>query len=723
MATLVLTALGTALGGPIGGALGAMVGGRIDGKLMGTRDGPRVKELAVTTSSYGAPIPLHFGRMRAAGTIIWATDLVEHREKSGGKGRPATATYSYSASFAVALSARPIRRVGRIWADGNLLRGAAGDLKVGGALRVHDGHGDQPPDPLLAAALGAQCPAFRGRAYAVFEDLQLADFGNRIPALTFEIIGDEGEVALGDLLGAPNSEQPFAGLAGYALEQGALGGELAAINQLYPLACLSEGGALAVQARIEPANAEAALAPLLGEPAVSGEPEDFGGPAGQRSQRDSGPRAWIESLRYYDPARDYQPGAQRPGGRPGMGAGRRLDLPGVIEAGVARQLVEGAARRAEQDGPVVSWRVAELDPSLAPGRVVRLPDRSGLWRIEEWEWRTPGVELTLSPLSGPRATPVAAGPGDPGAIVAPLDSATGPTLLRAYRLPPQGSTVPGLAIAASSAQAGWRGAALYQVESDALLPVAASGRRRAALGALVSPLPPSPAMLFEAAGEIILQLVSDEFILSSACRAALDTGHNLAAIGAELVQFAQAERAAPGLWRLTGLLRGRGGTEPDSRRGHIVGAPFTLLDEAVTTLLPSESGVAPGRIAAIGLADEAPVICDIEELGTGLLPPAPVHLRLSGSAATGLTLSWVRRARGCWQWPDRVEVPLVEEQERYLVGAGTADRPEAQWLTTQPHLLLAPGSLPAEVQEPLWVRQIGTHGLSQPAFFPDLPLT
>ena len=202
--------------------------------------------------------------------------------------------------------------------------------------------------------------------------------------------------------------------------------------------------------------------------AVRAEVAWSGPDAGQRSQRDSGKRAWIESLRYYDPARDYQPGAQRPGGRPGMGAGRRLDLPGVIEAGVARQLVEGAARRAEQDGPVVSWRVAELDPSLAPGRVVRLPDRSGLWRIEEWEWRTPGVELTLSPLSGPRATPVAAGPGDPGAIVAPLDSATGPTLLRAYRLPPQGSTVPALAIAASSAQAGWRGAALYQGDSDAL---------------------------------------------------------------------------------------------------------------------------------------------------------------------------------------------------------------------------------------------------------------
>ena len=80
MATLVFTALGTALGGPLGGALGSL--DRQPDRPRGARrrprrEGPRLKELAVTTSSYGTPIPRHFGTMRAAGTIIWATDLVE----------------------------------------------------------------------------------------------------------------------------------------------------------------------------------------------------------------------------------------------------------------------------------------------------------------------------------------------------------------------------------------------------------------------------------------------------------------------------------------------------------------------------------------------------------------------------------------------------------------------------------------------------------------------
>jgi hypothetical protein len=134
MATLVLTTVGGLVGGPIGAALGGLAGQAIDRNVLFKpkgRQGPRLTELAVQTSRYGQPIPRLFGRMRVAGQVIWATDLVEHRgRQGGGKGQPNVTTYAYSASFAVALSARAIRGVGRIWADGNLLRGAAGDWKV-----------------------------------------------------------------------------------------------------------------------------------------------------------------------------------------------------------------------------------------------------------------------------------------------------------------------------------------------------------------------------------------------------------------------------------------------------------------------------------------------------------------------------------------------------------------------------------------------------------------
>src|SRR5205085_2260015 len=125
-------AAGTVDGGPIGGAIGSNIGRRIDAEIFKPkgRQGPRLGDLSVQTSSYGTQIPKIFGTMRVAGTVIWATDLREERTKSGGgKGQPKTTSYSYSASFAVALSGRPLRAVRRIWADGNLLRGAAGDFK------------------------------------------------------------------------------------------------------------------------------------------------------------------------------------------------------------------------------------------------------------------------------------------------------------------------------------------------------------------------------------------------------------------------------------------------------------------------------------------------------------------------------------------------------------------------------------------------------------------
>jgi hypothetical protein len=86
MATLVLTTIGTIVGGPIGGAIGALIGQQADSRLFAPkgRQGPRLGDLSVQTSAYGTAIPRLFGTLRVAGTVIWATDLREDRQKSGG---------------------------------------------------------------------------------------------------------------------------------------------------------------------------------------------------------------------------------------------------------------------------------------------------------------------------------------------------------------------------------------------------------------------------------------------------------------------------------------------------------------------------------------------------------------------------------------------------------------------------------------------------------------
>jgi hypothetical protein len=203
MATIVLSAAGMALGGSLGGsvlglgmatvgrAVGATLGQVIDQRIMGAGsdvvETGRVDRFRLTGASEGAAIAQLYGRMRIAGQVIWATDFVETTTVSGGgKGgpsKPKTKDYSYTVSLAIALCEGEISRVGRVWADGVEI--ACDDLN----MRIYAGARDQLPDPKMEAVEGAgKVPAYRGTAYVVFEDLDLGQFGNRVPQFSFEVM-------------------------------------------------------------------------------------------------------------------------------------------------------------------------------------------------------------------------------------------------------------------------------------------------------------------------------------------------------------------------------------------------------------------------------------------------------------------------------------------------------------------------------------------------------
>ncbi len=63
-------------------------------------------------------------------------------------------------------------------------------------MRIHTGSTDQDVDPLIEAKQGAgNAPAYRGTAYAVFERLPLADYGDRLPQVQFEVMRPLGGIA------------------------------------------------------------------------------------------------------------------------------------------------------------------------------------------------------------------------------------------------------------------------------------------------------------------------------------------------------------------------------------------------------------------------------------------------------------------------------------------------------------------------------------------------
>lgn len=194
--TVAGAAIGWQIGGPQGAAIGASIGSSAGAYFFGPEipdiQGPRLSDLKVQTSTFGAPIPIVYGAYRLTGNVIYSTDIIETRkdEEVGGKGGPSATqtTYSYSVYCAVGICEGPVDGVRRIWANGKLIYNADTGLIDSdiGDMRIYLGGEDQEPDPYWQGVY-TDVPAHRGLVYVAFDNLQLATFGNRIPNFSFEI--------------------------------------------------------------------------------------------------------------------------------------------------------------------------------------------------------------------------------------------------------------------------------------------------------------------------------------------------------------------------------------------------------------------------------------------------------------------------------------------------------------------------------------------------------
>jgi len=201
------------LGYSIGSAIGSAFGSNKNTTRLPDAQGPRLNDLRVQGSAYGEAIPIHFGANRLAGSVIWAPPIVEHvttttvssggggggKGGGGGGGGQTTqtqTTYTYTASLAVLLCRGPVSGFGRIWLDGTLFYdargGTAGGVYAGSSkatsIAFYTGDENQLPDPTIQSDKGyGNVPAYRGSAYVVLQDIQIDDYGRRIPNVTVEV--------------------------------------------------------------------------------------------------------------------------------------------------------------------------------------------------------------------------------------------------------------------------------------------------------------------------------------------------------------------------------------------------------------------------------------------------------------------------------------------------------------------------------------------------------
>lgn len=211
-------------GNPIlGASIGMAIGGAIDPPKGPDIVGPRIDDLSVQTSTYGAPIARAYGTVSVIGNIFWLENdslkeatTTEEQGGKGGSSQEAT-TYSYYATFAVGLLDVPdgaTVSLRRLWIDTDLVYETGSDnisstmasadyfygtlpapyvsftelgldsstsLANNRGFIFYSGSDNQVPNARMQADKGiANVSSYPGLCYIVFEDLALEKYSNTL---------------------------------------------------------------------------------------------------------------------------------------------------------------------------------------------------------------------------------------------------------------------------------------------------------------------------------------------------------------------------------------------------------------------------------------------------------------------------------------------------------------------------------------------------------------
>ena len=200
---------------------------------------------------------------------------------------------------------------------------------------------------------------------------------------------------------------------------------------------------------------------------------------------------------------------------------------------------------------------------------------------------------------------------------------------------------PGYYAAAKGSQTPWAGAAAFTSADDITYSQAATITEAAVIGTASTALANwAGGNVFDEVSSVTVAIGSGT--LSSATRdAVLDQQANAALLGSEVIQFRTATLVSAGVYTLTGLLRGRRGTEW-AMGTHVVAERFVMLSTTGLRRLPVTTaeigalryvkGVTLGRTLGTAAAQT------ITPAAVGLKPFSPVVLRTSRDVVSDIAL-------------------------------------------------------------------------------------
>ncbi len=687
MASIALGALGAGVGSLFGATMlgyevGSTVGSLADMYLFrGQEDVGKLSSLRVSSSSYGADIPMVWGKMRLGTNMIWAQDLVQVTPSQGGgsAASPQVVNYAYTCSFAVMVCAGPLSSVDRIWGEDILLYDSSYPGTTGTEVAIYLGSSTQGQDPTILAASGTT-PGYQDYCYLVFTDLNLTPWGQRVPNITVEVDGGAATVgsiisSVAELAGLQSTQldvsqgtQPVIGFL--SASRKAASSILQPLLNAWPVDLIEIDGVLRVVAR--------------GGASVVTVPEgDLGAAVGtskaarmrvERMDDTQLPRrvdvTFFEEYALYEVSSQTSVRAVMTN----VEQSETLTLPMVIDETTARGIGERVLYTRWRERSVYTFSLPLSYLALATGDIVMVPvgGQSVRARIILVDMSLPGaIRFQAVPDALDLLTQVA--PGDP--VVAPIITVYGNNDVTSLAWNGNALTDTdaenGLGIYAAACWDAYQpGVSLFQSRDNGnSWQQLYSFGQFSVMGSCLSQLPNyfDETALFDYTSTVDVQIQRGS--LNNVGIWDIIAGTNSALIGNEVVQFLNAISIGNNQYRLSGLLRGRRGTDY-AANSHVTGEAFLLLDGNAQTRIEMPNML--GQSIQLKFVQHGQSLGSVT--GTSLflsgaeyMPYAPCQLAGSRDGSNNLTLDWVRRARFGGQWVDLVDVTESDPPESYVV--------------------------------------------------------
>lgn len=236
-----------------------------------------------------------------------------------------------------------------------------------------------------------------------------------------------------------------------------------------------------------------------------------------------------------------------------------------------------------------------------------------------------------------------------------------PTLLN-----DNGST-PYIRFAGTGLGENWPGAGVFKSDDNVTYGSFSQLEQPACVGNILDTLPDANPDIFDRSSSIQVSLITGS--LESVTETAVLNGANLALVGDELIQFTNAELVSENKYKISGLLRGRLGTEY-AVNGHMAAERFVLIDQATAReQMPVQLIGLERKYKAVtfGATLTSAAEEDFVYNANCLRPYSPAHVAGSRDISGNLSISWFRRTRIGGELRDGIDVPLSEESEKYEI--------------------------------------------------------